>query len=156
MKKNIFKTIIIVFLSVLLDRIIKVLITKLVPLNSTINIIKKVFYITNVHNKGAAFSIMYGETIILIMLSIIFLGLIIFYMYKNNKYNIEYSLIIGGLLGNLIDRIIFGYVIDYIGVNIFSYSFPIFNIADSLIVIGAFIFIIRKDKVGDRIEVNSK
>ena len=75
-------------------------------------------------------------------------------MYKKKKYNIEFALIIGGLIGNLIDRIVFGYVIDYIGVIIFKYYFPIFNIADALIVIGAIILLFRKD--GDKNEVSSK
>jgi signal peptidase II len=93
-----------------------------------------------------------------ILISIVFLGLIIYYIKKHNKYNIEFIFVVGGLIGNLIDRIIFGYVIDYIGVSIFKYNFPIFNIADSFIVIGALIFVLRKDKkqVGDRIENNSK
>ncbi len=76
-------------------------------------------------------------------------------MYKYKKYNFEFAFIIGGLLGNLIDRIIYGYVIDFIGINIFKYSFPIFNIADSLIVIGAIIFLLRKEKVGEKHENNS-
>ena len=113
-----------------------------------------VLYLTDVHNEGAAFSIMYGLRYILIAISIAFLVLIIYYMYKKKKYNIEFALIIGGLLGNLIDRIVFGYVIDYIGVIIFKYYFPIFNIADALIVIGAIILLFRKD--GDKNEVSSK
>lgn len=99
---------------------------------------------------------MEGNTIILICFSLLFLGLIIFYMYKYKKLNIEFAFVIGGLIGNLIDRIIYGYVIDFIGINIFKYSFPIFNIADSLIVIGAILLIFRMDKVGDKIETNSK
>ena len=83
-----------------------------------------------------------------------FLVFIIYYMYKKKKYNIEFALIIGGLIGNLIDRIVFGFVIDYIGVIIFKYYFPIFNIADALIVIGAIILLFRRD--GDKNEVSSK
>lgn len=154
MKKNIYKISIIIFLSIVLDRVIKLLVTKYVGLNNSITLIKKVLYLTNVHNEGAAFSIMYGERIILILLSLFFLGFIVFYMHKYKKTNIEFALIIGGLIGNLIDRIIFGYVIDYIGVYIFKYSFPIFNLADALIVIGAIILIFRSDK-GDKHENRS-
>lgn len=154
MKKKITILSIISFLIIVIDRVVKILVTKNIPYGKTIDVIKKLFYITNVHNEGAAFSIMYGLRYILIGLSIAFLILLIYYMYKKKKYNIEFALIIGGLIGNLIDRIVFGYVIDYIGVIIFKYYFPIFNIADALIVIGAIIFIFRKD--GDKNEISSK
>ena len=158
MKKKIFIFTVLSFLIVLIDRVVKILVNRYISLNKVIDIIKNFIYITNVHNQGAAFSIMYGERIMLILISIVFLGLIIYYIKKHNKYNIEFIFVVGGLIGNLIDRIIFGYVIDYIGVSIFKYNFPIFNIADSFIVIGALIFVLRKDKkqVGDKIENNSK
>ncbi|MBR3490613.1 MAG: signal peptidase II [Bacilli bacterium] len=154
MKKKITILSIISFLIIVIDRVVKILVNRYIPLNKTVNVIKNVFYLTNVHNEGAAFSIMYGLRYILIAISIAFLVLIIYYMYKKKKYNIEFALIIGGLLGNLIDRIVFGYVIDYIGVIIFKYYFPIFNIADALIVIGAIILLFRKD--GDKNEDSSK
>ena len=154
MKKRITILSIISFLIIVIDRVVKILVNRYISLNKTISLIKNVFYLTNVHNEGAAFSIMYGLRYILIAVSIAFLIFIIYYMYKKKKYNIEFALIIGGLIGNLIDRIVFGYVIDYIGVIIFKYYFPIFNIADALIVIGAIIFIFRKD--GDKNEINSK
>ena len=154
MKKKISLLLVISFLIIVLDRILKIIVTKYIPYEKTISIIKKVFYLTNVHNEGAAFSIMYGLRYILIGLSIVFLILLIYYMYKKKKTNIEFSLIIGGLIGNLVDRIIFGYVIDYIGIIIYKYYFPVFNLADALIVIGAIIFIFRKD--GDKNEINSK
>ena len=154
MKKKITILSIISFLIIVIDRVVKIIVNKYIPLNKSISVIKNVFYLTNVHNEGAAFSIMTGLRYILIFLSVAFLIFIIYYMYKKKKYNIEFALIIGGLLGNLIDRIIFGYVIDYIGVIIFKYYFPIFNIADALIVIGAIILLFRKD--GDKNEVSSK
>ena len=154
MKKKITILSIITFLIIVIDRVVKILVNRYIPLNKTVNVIKNVFYLTDLHNEGAAFSIMYGLRYILIAISIAFLVLIIYYMYKKKKYNIEFALIIGGLLGNLIDRIVFGYVIDYIGVIIFKYYFPIFNIADALIVIGAIILLFRKD--GDKNEVSSK
>ena len=55
-------------------------------------------------------------------------------------------ILIGGIIGNLIDRIFLGYVIDFIGFNIFSYSFPIFNIADIFIVVGAIFILFEKEK----------
>ena len=59
---------------------------------------------------------------------------------------IGYSFLLGGIIGNLIDRLFFGYVIDFIGVIIFNYHFPIFNFADIFIVIGAFLILFEKEK----------
>ena len=68
---------------------------------------------------------------------------------------ISYSMFLGGILGNLFDRVFYKEVIDFISFNLFGYKFPIFNLADSFIVIGAIIFIIIMIK-GDRNENRSK
>ena len=133
MKKKISILIIISFLVILVDRITKVLVTRYIPLNKIVTLIKKVFYLTNVHNVGAAFSILENKTLLLIFFSIVFLALIIFFMYKYKKYNFEFAFIIGGLLGNLIDRIIYGYVIDFIGINIFKYRFVVIFMVNFMI-----------------------
>ena len=57
-------------------------------------------------------------------------------------YDVIYGLLFGGIIGNLFDRILRGYVIDYISLNIFNYSFPIFNIADIAITIGVILMIV--------------
>ena len=57
--------------------------------------------------------------------------------------DVSYGLLFGGILGNLLDRIIRGIVIDYISINIIGYHFPIFNLADVMITIGVIIMIIR-------------
>jgi signal peptidase II len=72
---------------------------------------------------------------------------------KNNIEKIAYSLVLGGAIGNFIDRIIYRGVIDFISVKIFGYDYPIFNLADSFIVIGVIILLIytyKGDKRGDR------
>ena len=108
-------------------------------LYSSITIIPKFFSITYVRNTGAAFSIMENSRILFIIIGLLSIYLIWRYLIKdkklNNFYITSYSMLIGGIIGNMIDRIIYGYVIDYLSFNIFGYGFPIFNLADSFIVV---------------------
>ena len=136
MKKKIIIMTIILFI---MDILIKFLVVNNININTNIIMIDSVFYITNVKNYGGAFSIFNNSIPILVIITIGFLGFLVYNIKKivvDNYYKvIYYSFLLSGILGNLVDRIFRGYVVDYIGVNIFSYSFPIFNLADSLIVI---------------------
>lgn len=127
---------------VVIDQILKFIISSNIKLNTEIDVIKGLLYITNVHNEGAAFSILSGNVIFLIFITIISLVVIYLFFIKDKKLNnidtILTSLLIGGIVGNFIDRIIYGYVVDYIGVMIINYPFPIFNFADICIVISVF------------------
>ena len=129
-----------------IDQISKILIIKLLEPNEVITIIKNFLYIIYTNNTGAAFSILLGKRIFLIVVAILIIGILLYYIKKNKvdgKLNIlAFSLIIGGSLGNLIDRIVRGYVVDFISIKLGSYNFPIFNIADSLIVVGVFLLLI--------------
>ena len=141
------KIIIIGIILGVIDQIIKFIVDQKIALSTNIKIIKNFFYIAKVYNQGASWSIMQGQRIILIILGILFLFVIFKFMddfKKDNKLNIiSFSLIIGGLLGNLVDRIFRGYVIDYLNFYIFKYDFPVFNFADCLIVVGVIILLIR-------------
>lgn len=136
MKKNIC---ILAFLFAFIDQIIKVFISKLIPLNTDITIVPNFFYLANAHNDGAAFSAFQGNHLFLIVMTII--SFIIVYLFfikgKDLKRNELFlvSMLLGGILGNFIDRIIYGYVIDYLEFIFGNYHFPIFNFADSCIVI---------------------
>ena len=105
----------------------------------SVSIIPNFFFFFFVRNIGAAFSIMENSRILFIIIGFISLILIYKYLIMNkviNKYlMISYSMLIGGIIGNMIDRIIYGYVIDYLSFNIFGYSAPIFNLADTFIVV---------------------
>lgn len=129
----------ITIVSLLLDQIIKIFVINNMNLFDSINIIDNFFNITYVRNTGAAWSILSGSTLLLIIISLIALVAIYLYFIRNNNLNrlesISYGLLIGGILGNLVDRIIYGYVIDYLDFKIINYDFPIFNIADICIVI---------------------
>lgn len=141
------KVYIFALISLIIDQIVKILVSNYLILGQTIKIINNFFYLTYVQNKGAAFSILIGYRYILIIITFIFL----YYLYKcikkqkslNKLEIISYGLLLGGIIGNLIDRIIYGYVIDYFDFMIFNYNFPIFNLADSFIVIGCIILVIN-------------
>ena len=104
--------------------------------------------ITYVHNIGAAFSMLEGARYLFIILAIIALNIIyIFFIKDKNLNNLEivtYALLISGIIGNLIDRILFGYVIDFIDFKLFN--FAIFNLADSFIVIAVILLVLEAIK----------
>lgn len=131
---------------ILLDQISKILISNILILNEEINIIKNFFNITYVKNIGAAFSIFEGKQIFLVITSILVLIIIYYFLINKNDLKkleiISYSLIISGIIGNLIDRIIYQSVIDFLSFKLINYYFPIFNLADTFIVIGSIIYII--------------
>ena len=141
---------IIIILSIIfliIDQITKILVVNSLVPGENIEIIKNIFSIIYTINTGAAFSILLGKRIFLIVVAILIIGILLYYIKKNKvdgKLNIiAFSLIIGGSLGNLIDRIVRGYVVDFISIKLGSYNFPIFNVADTLIVVGVFLLLIK-------------
>lgn len=136
----------------LIDQASKIIVTKMLASTTSLTIIPGLFYLTYTHNKGAAWSILEGKRIFLILVALIVIGSIIYYIKKNKITQkseiLSFSLIIGGSLGNLVDRLLRGYVIDFLDFKIFDYNFPIFNLADTFIVLGVFLLFIisfRKD-----------
>lgn len=123
-------------------------------------IIDNFFKINPVKNYGAAWSILTDKTVLLIIVSLIILIILFRYQvfFKMNLRNkISYGLIYGGLLGNLLDRIVFGYVRDFLEFKIFNYDYPIFNLADVSLVIGVILLIIAIIKGEDNFgKVSSK
>ncbi|HOP65719.1 MAG TPA: signal peptidase II [Bacilli bacterium] len=139
------KTILITFIVILLDQLSKGLIDKYIATGESIKVIDKLFYLTNISNTGAAWGMLPDKTNLLVVLTVIVLIILIQYMqmFKNNNRNIlAFGLLYGGILGNLIDRLFLGYVKDFLEFHIFDYIFPIFNISDICIVIGAILLII--------------
>lgn len=147
------KVYIIALISLIIDQIVKILVSNYLILGQTTKIINNFFYLTYVQNTGAAFSILIGYRYILIIITLIFL----YYLYKYTKKQtnpnklaiLSHGLLLGGIIGNLIDRIIYGYVIDYLNFMIFNYNFPIFNLADTFIVIGCIILVINSYAKGE-------
>ena len=149
--------IIIMILAIVLDISSKIIVINNIEFNEEIDIISNFFKMTYVRNTGAAWSIMDDRGYIVQIISIMIILGIIWYLYKNKPENkveiIAYGLILGGAIGNLLDRVIHGYVIDFISIKILGYNYPIFNLADIFIVSGVIILMIytwRYGKYGDR------
>jgi signal peptidase II len=150
--KKVKKIGIISLIVIIIDRILKVLVTNNFALNVRNKIIDGFFYITNCHNEGAAFSLFSGNVLFLIFITLIVLFLIYRTINKENVNKIgvlAYGLLLGGILGNLYDRIFYGYVIDYLDFRIFKFNFAIFNLADAAIVVGAILLIVFEGSDND-------
>ena len=144
---DIFLSLITVTTIIFTDRISKLYFSKILTVGESFPVIRNAVHMTLVHNTGMAFGLFKNQGIVFIIIPIIAVVLLIFniYNYRNNEeelsrvYIVAFSLILGGAIGNLIDRIYFGYVIDFIDLRVW----PVFNIADSAITIGATIILFK-------------
>ncbi|HEV7552000.1 MAG TPA: signal peptidase II [Candidatus Angelobacter sp.] len=136
----------------LLDRITKWAIGQTIPLEDAINIIPGFFRLTHLENTGAAFSLFADSTspfrtVLLIVFSVAALAVICFLLWKDrNVFNagtLALSLILGGAVGNLWDRLAYGKVTDFLDFYIDAHHWPPFNVADSAIVVGALLLLLR-------------
>lgn len=138
--------IIVVIISLLLDIGSKFLVSRIFILNESKTIIDNFLNITYVRNTGAAWSILDDNTWIVTVISLLIIIGIIYYVYRNRVskkiLKIGYGLILGGAIGNFIDRIVYEYVIDFIDIDIFGWNYPIFNLADMFIVVGVILVMI--------------
>ena len=157
-KSNIILSIVLVIVLLGIDLLLKYLVSTYL---TTVNIIDNFFSLTYVLNDAAAFSLFASRTYLLILIALICLFFII-YELKNNLddrvLSIGYSLVLAGLLGNFLDRLIDGYIIDYLSFKILGYNYPIFNFADILIVVGIIVVIIKEilKERGKKNEIRSK
>ena len=129
-----------------LDRVTKEIVDNKFELgvSKQVELIPDFLYFAYVRNTGGAWSILSNATWVLTIISIVSVVVISIYIFKKkvNMFNlIACSMIVAGGLGNLFDRIIYGAVIDFIESFPFGYAFPIFNVADIFVVIGAIIII---------------
>jgi signal peptidase II len=137
---------------VVLDRWSKNIVARRIRMYSHIQVIPGFFRITHTENTGAAFSLFADspapwKTAMLIAFSVIALIVVAILLWKNQSTNIAtgigLSLIMGGALGNLWDRLVRGRVVDFLLVYVKRYEWPVFNLADSAIVIGAGLLVIE-------------
>ncbi|TAM37893.1 signal peptidase II [bacterium] len=125
-----------IIISVLfLDQLTKFLASSFLRLNTPVILINNFLNLSLVHNRGAAFGILKNQLFMFVIISLVTIALILCHL-KDKKRSflsgISLSLILGGAAGNLIDRLRFGFVIDFLDFRVW----PVFNIADSAITIG--------------------
>ena len=125
-----------------LDQLIKGIINRKVNIVVTKPIFKKVFYITHLENFGVALNIMDNKGFIFVPIIIVSLIIIEYLLYTSNNMTLKLSLsfILGGGIGNLIDRLRKRSVTDFFEVHLFRFILPIFNIADIFIFVGVILF----------------
>ncbi len=137
---------------VLLDRWTKYVVARRIPLYSHIQVIPGFFRLTHTENTGAAFSLFADSTApwktgLLIAFSVIALLVVSVLLWRNHHAHIAtgigLSLIMGGALGNLWDRLARGRVIDFLLFYVKRYQWPVFNLADSAIVVGAVLLVLE-------------
>lgn len=128
----------IVIFAVVLDQVTKYLARLHLKSIGSIPIIPHIFHLTYTENRGAAFGILQNQRWFFIIITIIVGGAIIYYLFTYSGetliLTVSLSMILGGAIGNLIDRIRFGYVVDMLHFTLID--FPVFNVADSFMVIG--------------------
>jgi signal peptidase II len=138
---------------VLLDRLSKIAVAKHISMGSAKVIIPQVFRITHVLNTGAAFS-MFAESasplavrIGLIIFSVAAAAAVLFMLVRYGRHwsaaSVGFALVLGGAVGNLYDRAVLHYVIDFLEIHIGSYHWPDFNVADSAISVGAVLLLVE-------------
>lgn len=133
-----------------LDQLTKALIVRSIILQGSRSVIPGFFNLTHVRNRGAIFGFFSHSDsrilyIFLTLVSVAALGLVIYYFFKTpvseRLMKISLSLILAGALGNLIDRLFRGHVIDFLDFYVKDWHWPSFNVADSCITVGAFLLI---------------
>ncbi|NLN14167.1 MAG: signal peptidase II [Tissierellia bacterium] len=146
---------IIAALFIFLDQISKYAAVKYLKGQKPVVIIENLLQFTYVENRGAAFGILQGKRTLFLIITIavvliITLYLIRYYHQMNKVTKISFALLIAGAIGNLIDRVRLGYVVDFISVRLINrYDFPVFNIADICVVISTIfiVYLVLFDKI---------
>ena len=140
------KAVLIVLFGILLDQITKYYVAHNFIQGARQKVIDGFFYLTYVRNTGAGFSILQGQRWVFIILTFIALPLFIYLYVKSDPgHKLErfaYLLLISGTIGNFIDRVVYGSVVDFLDFIIFGYDFPVFNVADIFITVGVGLYLL--------------
>lgn len=138
---------IIFMISIVSDQLTKLWAVDVLKDGESIKLIGNFLRLTYAENKGAAFSILQNQLWFFIIATVVMLGILSYMFFKTKNLTplsrLSISMIAGGAIGNFIDRLRLGYVVDFIDVRFGSfYNFPIFNIADSFVVCGTILMIV--------------
>lgn len=146
MKKSKLFGLVVIILLIALDLITKHFAETNIGLYQQVSVIPNFFWLTNVRNTGAAWSLFDGKVGLLSVVSFV-ASVILAFVYLKDKQsklaNTALVLMIAGTIGNFYDRLVLNYVRDFLSFNLFGYMFPVFNIADSLLVIGVVLLIVE-------------
>jgi len=127
----------------ILDRVTKYIAVNCLIQGQSVQVVQNIFHFTLVQNSGAAFGLFRGGTTVFVFLSLLVIAFIMLYAFKHKTKDmiasIALGLVLGGAIGNLLDRIRLGYVIDFLDFRVW----PVFNIADSAISVGATVLVLR-------------
>ncbi len=146
-----------ILLTILIDQLSKSIIQRTMELGQSIPVINNIFHVTYILNPGAAFGMLANQTVFFIIATVaVALGVIIFYFRSGQKKGmlpIALGLLLGGALGNLIDRLRYAKVVDFIDFRVW----PVFNLADTAIVTGAGLLILilwfsEREKSRDKVD----
>ncbi|MET1177946.1 MULTISPECIES: signal peptidase II [Bacillales] len=137
----------IALLVIALDQLTKWMIVKKMEYGESIEIIENLLYITSHRNRGAAWGILQGQMWFFYIITIAVIIGLVYYIQKMAKGSIllgvALALMLGGAIGNFIDRVARQEVVDFVHAYIFSYSFPVFNVADAALSIGVGLLVIH-------------
>ncbi|OIN96617.1 signal peptidase II [Candidatus Desantisbacteria bacterium CG1_02_38_46] len=142
MKKNILFVMAIMVLIVIADQFSKYLVSKNIALNSSVPVIENVFHITFVKNQGMAFGLFQKGNLPFILFSAVFIAALVVFSKKfiERFYSkVGFSLVLAGAVGNFVDRIKHGYIIDFLDFRIW----PVFNLSDAALCIGVIFLCIQ-------------
>lgn len=139
-------SLIVAIVILIIDQLTKKIITAIMNIGDSYEVIPHFLNITSHRNNGAAWGILSGKMGFFYIITLVILVVLVLFYIKEAKYNlfmqVAISLLFAGALGNFIDRVFNGEVVDFIDTNIFGYDFPIFNIADSSLTIGVIFVVI--------------
>lgn len=153
---------IVALILIIIDQLTKWLVVVNMEIGERITIIEDFFYLLSHRNSGAAWGILQGQMLFFYIITVIVIIAIVYYMQKYAKNNallaIGLSLILGGAIGNFIDRVLRQEVVDFASFIIVNYNFPIFNVADSALTIGVILVFLAMivEEINERKEKNKK
>lgn len=141
---------------IVLDQLIKYVVVNSMFLGQSIAIVPNILHLTYILNAGAAFGILANQRIFFIAIAAVLIGIIVYFYAKilklNRYFQLGIALLFGGAIGNMIDRIFIGKVIDYIDFRVW----PIFNLADIAIVCGCIIIVYQMIFASEAHKVNAE